>query len=84
VAGWLAVFFERRKRKNARRSTPAITATPPIAPPTIAPIGAEEDSAGAAVGVGDAVDEDVVGVIDDVVDVVEIWVVVKRLGVEYK
>lgn len=52
-------------------------------PPTIAPIGAGEDSAGAAVGVSGTVDEDVVEgtVVEGMIDVVELWVDDLRLGV---
>jgi hypothetical protein len=43
----------RRRRKNTINPTIAITATPPTAPPTIAPIGINgDDDAGTGVGVG--------------------------------
>jgi hypothetical protein len=76
--------FERRNRKNASRARPPITATPPMTPPTIAPIGTDEDAAGVGVGVGVdvSVDEDVVvgaaAVGDAVEDVVELWEEVLR------
>ena len=48
-----------------------------MAPPTIAPIGADEAAAGVGVGVDVSVDEDVVvgaaGVVDAVEAVVELW-----------
>jgi len=74
---------ERRNRKNASNAKPPITATPPMAPPTIAPIGADEAATGVGVGVDVSVDEDgVVGedvvvraavVVDSVETVVELW-----------
>jgi len=64
----------RRNRKNASNARPPITATPPMAPPTIAPIGGDEAAAGVGVGVDVSVDEDaVVGavVVGDAVEDVE-------------
>lgn len=68
---------ERRNRKNASNARPPITATPPTAPPTIAPIGADEAAAGVGVDVDVSVGEDaVVGVVGvgDAVEVVEVVV----------
>ncbi len=55
----------RRKRKNPSKARPLITATPPKAPPTIAPIGADE--AGVVGAGGPVVEEDVEEDVGDVV-----------------
>jgi len=76
--------FERRNRKNASNTKPPITAIPPTTPPTIGPIGVDED-----VGVGVTIDEDVVvgaAGVSDVVETVEVveelWEDVMSVGVE--
>lgn len=66
-------FLERRNRKNASKTKPPMTATPPTVPPTIAPIGAGAEAAGSGVDVGvgiGVVVEGVVGVVTDVGEVV--------------
>jgi hypothetical protein len=64
--------FERRNRKNASNNRPPITATPPMVPPTIAPIGVDEGATGVGVGVDDSVAEDVAVRATDVGDIVEV------------
>jgi hypothetical protein len=78
--------FERQYKKNANNTKPTITATPPIVPPTIAPIdvdeGGEEEGAGVVATADENENEDV-GV--DVIGVewdMEVVGEVIRLGVE--
>jgi hypothetical protein len=78
---WMSFRRERRNRKNASNTRPPITATPPTAPPTIAPIGADEAAAGVGVGVDVSVDEDVVVGVVGVGDAVEVVEVVVELWI---
>jgi hypothetical protein len=72
--------------KNANNTKPMITATPPIVPPAIAPIGVDEggeEDAGVVVTIDE--DEDVgVDVVEvvGVVEVVEVVVEILRLAGE--
>lgn len=77
----LSCRLERRNRKNASNARPPITATPPMAPPTIAPIGAGEAAAGVGVGVDVSIDVDVGVGVTGVGDVVEVVGVVEVEGV---
>ena len=72
--------FERRCKKNTNNTKPPITATPPIVPPTIAPIGVDEGEEEGDIGIGDVVVE--AAGASDVVEVVEVVVEIIRVGEE--